>query len=482
MAHMPLTDARALLARVAEKETRLAADVVNDPKWLVLPLALRNELLRRHSALEAYAALDRPASTDVDRHAAEIGMKRVNFLKLFADWAEGGRTPLALIPYQGLRGGRSSRMANPETATAIRTLIDEVLSREPMAAPRVVIKHVKDNWSGPGKLPSDVTLRNFHDKAIGERRPAPGTLTINFSNSPQEDAVVATTFGEVIVIDHTAPSGVLVDGKTMTTPTVTLAIDLWSGTPIGVATTEGEPGPHSAAEALWDAQRRLQNLFPSERTIRPKILYASTFDHDWDNFRGFFLKHDFDLIERRDVRLHHGGPTKRIIGSKLGELHLQPKLAGRRHGKGGSVDVEANTVLTLSQIHHVVEVGVLQMLHDRFEDLERDLGVWLDLPTVDEVIEDWGDHVLVGRRAPTVDVGKVLDEVRAMLEKSGATTEIKERDDERREYRITVRMAPEDADAEAWLELAEDALELRDRHGIYVRFDLEADEGLSSSG
>lgn len=471
MTHMTFASARVLLMRLQAEETRLAVDLTNDPKWLVLPLAQRNELLLRHSVFERYHALTRPSAADAEKCAAEAGMKLRNFYRVYKAWASAGRTPLDLIPYKGLRGERKSKLANPEIAEAIRKLVDTVLNKDPVAPPRKVIRYVKDNWSRPEKLPSDVTLRNFHDKAVRDRKVQPGSLTISFSNMPQEEVVHASTFGEVLIVDHTAPAKVLINGEPASTPTITLAIDLWSGLPLGVAVSAEAPSTSVAIDALWDAQRRLKVLVKTTETIKPRILYASTFERSWDDFRNWFLKHDYDLIERRDVHLHHGGPTKRIVGSKLGGLSLQPKLAGRQPGAGHTIDIDTTALLTLQQVHHVVDVAIEGMLQHGLDDLGTGTGKLIDLPPRRPKLAR-GEGAPPVRREATVKIADILNRIRQVVGEHLVATEMLEVDREKREYRIRVCINDQAHRAQTWLDLAAEAIALHKNKGVAIQFDV----------
>ncbi len=475
MARMSLDDARAMVARLETEESKLISEITKDPRWLTLPLAKRDEIGRRHFAFQRYHALDRPSVTDAEECASAAGMKTRNFYKLYKEWASGGCSPMAIVPYKGLRGDRKSKLSDPKTADEIQSLIDQVLDADPLAAPRKVIKYVKENWTNSTKLPSDVTLRNFHDKAVRERKPLPGSLTINFSDGPQEEAVQSSAFGEVIVIDHTAPSRILVNEAVVTTPTLTLAIDLWSGLPLGFATSDGPPGTKAVLDALWDAQKRVEALIVTEKTVKPKILYASTFERQWDNFRNWLLKHDYELLERRDVRLHHGGPTKRIIGGKLGEIFLQPRAAGRRLDATATIDDEKIALLSLEQFHEVVDVTINRLLHEEFTAFGTGVGAWLDLPPRPEVVIDLGDMVVIKNRAPRIKVDDIINRVRLVLGDQFVSSDVVEKDDERSEYRIEVQVKDMREKLSSWLDLAAEALSIREEYGIAVQFDVTND-------
>ena len=473
MVAMTVKAMRDLLRRVSEEEWELALDIETDPRWLTMPLGLRDRLISRHRALEKYDGVEDRSTRDAERLAATVGMKIDNFHRLYRIWHSNGRTPVAIAPYQTLKTERTTRLPDPGTADAVKALVDKALAQDPLAKPKTVIAFVKEHWDGPGKLPSDVTLRNFHDRAVSERRSMPGTLTINFSDSPQEKAVTATAFGEVVVIDHTAPARTLMVGKDCVTPTITLAIDLWSGMPLGKAITEGKPNAEAAVKALFDAERRLERICESRNKVSPRVLFASTFDREWDNFREWMLNHDFDLIERRDIKLHHGGPTKRIIGTRLGELQLQPRLAGKRSGKGG-IDVDAFAVMNANDLGIVLDTAIDRMLTERFGELKAEIGVWLDLPPRDEFIPIDADTVMMKERRPRISIDRILERVRTTIGKDLIGSQIIEENNDGTELRIEVTIGDATARPARWLDLAEEAIAIRRENGITVQFDVEA--------
>lgn len=468
-----LAEVRALGARIALKECKLGLDLDTDPRWLTLPPAQRDRLLDRHEALARYDGLTDRTTDDARRLAESVGMKVDNFHRLFRIWQEGGRGPLAIAPYRNLKRARSTRLPHPGTADAISALVDRVLDSDPLAEPREVIAYVKAHWTGPGDLPSDVTLRNFHDKVVGDRRPARGTLTLNFSDAPQEEAVQATAFAEVLVIDHTAPGRVLVDGRNCVTPTITLAIDLWSGVPLGTAVTIGKPCAGAVVEALQDAKRRLTSLGDSGAIVRPRILYASTFGRQWDGLRELLLDHDLDLIERRDVNLHHGGPIKRILGTKFGQLDLQPRLAGRPP-RAGAIDPEKVAILDGGQLLVVIDAAIDGMIEERLGDLRDGQGTTLDIPDDERPLGAWGRSETIVREVSGDDEDNLLARIRTALGSDLISFRITDASEGGDQMRIQVTIRSGASRGERWLDLAAEAIAIRKETGVTVEFDLKA--------
>jgi hypothetical protein len=382
MTPLALREVRNRVARLCGLELSLVPDFVRDPRWLLLPPAKKLIALQRLKALQAYDALDEPTTKDAQKAAKSIGVRLRRFYDLLTGWRSAERSPFALVPHQSSSGPRKSRLADGRVAQAITTSIKELLATQPMAPPRSVIRHVRAQWNGPGKLPSDVTIRNYHTRAMEEQRPGLGKLTINIGNNPQEDVATADYFGEVVVIDHTSAARLFALEDRIRPVTITLAIDLYTAAPIGVSVYTEYPSPAGVLDALQDAKLRLAKV-GSDKIVKPRLVFASTFDPQWAKLRSSLVERGYELFERRDGSLHHGGPTKRIIGPKLGDIVLQPKLASRRKEKIERVDENQNSLLPLQDVRWIVQDAVERMFAERVPQESGHLGNQLDLPDND---------------------------------------------------------------------------------------------------
>lgn len=355
--------ARALLARIRSREADLDDPFVDTTEWLLLPLAKQEVASRRLDALRKYDALIDPNSMDALAAAKSMGVAIARFYQLLAHWRQADRTLRSLVPHQALGAERESRLATKETAVAVREAIARVLDREPLATTGRVIAQVRRGWRGPGDLPSDTALRSFHDRALQSIHPTPGTLTLNFGTQPQEVDVVAERFAETLVIDHVSTKGLVADEDGLP-PTVTLAIDLWSGAPLGAAVLASDPGPAGVAIALDQASRRLlasQGKGESVRQLRaaaPRLVLATTFDPEWGRLRDTLLAAGYDLVERQDKSLHQGGPARRLLGARLGDIALD-RRAKRTDPFG--FDPRSTAIQPLHVIERLVRQGLEEL-------------------------------------------------------------------------------------------------------------------------
>lgn len=495
MAMISMSEALRLLAAVEAQEFALSDPYLqgsfNEPWWLLLPTAKRAVTVKRLEALTAYDELREPTSKQAAEAAEKLGLGLRRFYDLLSNWRENDRSPHVLVPYQALSGVRKSRLSDQAVAGSLRAIIDDFLAERPTAPPSAVIRHVRDEWDRPEKLPSDVTIRNFLERALQERRAAPGTLTISLTGAV-EDETTASRFGEVIVIDHTAPSDLILAYEDGAAPTITLAIDLWSGAPIGAVATDDYPAAEAVVLALENAADRVYDLGDGEHAVKPRIVLASTFDSGWTELREALLDEGYDLIERRDSTLHHGGLTKRIIGPTLGELQLQPKAASRREARGQEVDLEKTAILPLEQVQQILDM----IVDDAFDELVPDT-VLAGLPAIDltavrsmlrrPVMPEYTgipirldmdrcdglDDVGAERSVTPFDMtpDKLIGIVRRMLGKSVGDASAKR--EQSGGWHVSVQVADPAARTPTWLALAREALRLYDEEGIFVRIDVE---------
>jgi hypothetical protein len=380
---MSIPAVRALLVRVMLLEATTSKHLTDllaweDPEWLQLPPAKREVALSRYQALVAYDGLTSPSKADAEKAAQGLGLKLRTFYALLRDWRDDNRSPLALVPYRsGEPGARPSRL-DAKVAAKLNELVRRVLDDNSSIKPGQAVRKVRENWPDGLSPPSDVTIRKYIDRQQSERPSRPGSLRLNLGEGPQEEAETATRFGEVVVVDHTAPARILVgDAATARSPVITLAIDLWSGAPIGSSVSDGEPDPDAIMDALTDAFGRMAVLAPETHPIRPRIVYASSHGEGWDRLRRELLSARISLTERPDHRLHFGGPTRRLVGNRLGSMQLQPSKA-RRAGLV-EIDPEQDALLALDQVQQIVDAAVDELIQARVPEIAGVRGNRLEL-------------------------------------------------------------------------------------------------------
>ena len=468
-------DARRLLAQLVALERRLVLDCDwnDDPEWLLLPLAKRQTAFNRHVALTEYDRIREPTVADAKKAAGAIGVQLRRFYEMLAEWTTGGRQPHILVPHRALAEQRKTRMGDAAVADKVREIIGSYLKTAPTASPGAVLRHVHATWGTASGLPTDVTIRNFHDQALVDLRHTPGTLSINVMDGQEERSIGATRLGEVLVIDHTAPAHVVLDEEGTPVPTLTLAIDLWSGAPVSVEITADYPSPTAVAEAIADAMFRL-GLDEDRPHEKPTIVMATTFEPQWDSLRASLQNDGFKVIERRDRRLHHGSFAKPLIGPRLAGMQLQPQLASKRQARPTMIDASKTAIVPRYDLQLMIERAV----ESRVEEIAPDfVGRHVERPGRPKRLERIPPRINPARREATKWLrGVVLETLHGDV--PGRNPHVERQDDGA--WKVTVFVSPEQDNAHTWLKLARAAISLNDEEGVEVRFDLVSDVDRSS--
>ena len=487
MTTSPANAVRAILARVQSIGAFLKDEpFLSQSEWLLLPLAKQDVAMRRLTALRAYDKIDSPTSGDALRAAKAAGVAIARFYQLVAHWRANDRSPFSLVPHQKLGMERPTRLAAEETASAISALIKSLLKNEPLAASGKVISHVRREWKGPGALPSDTALRVFHERAIRSTDPTPGTLTLNVGRQSQEGDVVAERFLEAIVIDHVSIKGVVAEENGLR-PTITLAFDLWSGSPLGAAAMAGSPGAPGVVLAMQDMAERLGRSGDRDRGREkptqslPKIVIATTFAAQWQDLVDLLLAQGYEVIERRDVSLHQGGPTRRLVGMALGRLRLESRL---ERGDPFECDPKVTAVIPLKTIGRLLSEEVDEMARRRVPQAAWATATTFDpKPLMDAIGNGIFDQskgspsINRRRRKPAIaergDVRNLLEKL-AETRTPGGAAGVQVRRAKDHVWHLTVTVTDPTARESAFTELARGAMEISATHGVPVVVHIDA--------
>ncbi|MFD1951474.1 hypothetical protein ACFSGX_11935 [Sphingomonas arantia] len=355
----------------------MAVNLRDDPEWLQIPLAKREVALMRYKILRAYDLKKEPTTADATAAAAELGIHLRSFYFILRSWRNEERSIFALIPYR--TNNKTPRPSRLDTAVAdhLRESVRALLVEDQSIAPAKAVRFIEEAWPDRLLRPSGITIRVFMNRMMGVIPAVPGSRRLRFSSSAGDEVQTASRFGEVIIIDHTAPARLLLDGEPATTPTVTLVIDLFTGVPIGAAVSRKEPGPEAVLDALADASERLEEL-GGEGVVQPRIIYASATSPEWTSLREGLRAGGLDLVEQRGHRLSYGAATKRFIGNKLSSVMLQASKAGQ--SASDPVDTKENALLTGKQMKFVIDSAINRLMKDRLSELNGGHGVKLLLP------------------------------------------------------------------------------------------------------
>ena len=320
-------------------------------------------------------------------------------------------------------------------------------------------------------MPSDVTIRNFHDQALVDLRHTPGTLSINVMDGNEERSIGASRLGEVLVIDHTAPAHVVLDEEGTPVPTLTLAIDLWSGAPLSVEVTADYPSPAAVAEAIADTMFRLglDDIAPHDR---PTIIMATTFEPEWDSLRANLQNDGFKVIERRDRRLHHGSFAKPLIGPKLAGMQLQPQLASKRQSRPTMIDASKTAIVPRHDLELMIERAVASRIGEVAPDLPGRQVMRTGQP---KKLERIRARVNPARRKASNWLKSIVRDTLGgdAIERDPHVEQVNDGG-----WRVMVFVSPDEDNTRTWLKLARAAIALGDEEGVEVRFDLVSDAGV----
>ena len=348
------------------------------PEWLELPEAKKEIARTRARVLDAYLA-NRERNADLANRAAnELGVNRARFFGLLKSWREQ-RSLVALVPHANtIRKRPAVAMADIGDARAIVTRLVSA-SRE--RSPAAVVASLMKAWPAEAAKPSGLQMVMLVREEI--ERPAQG-----FAIVPQPhdgDLETASSFGEVLVLDHTAPEDLYVhtdDGPVR--PTLTLAIDLCTTTVAGLHVALHPPGPNGIEAALKDAAAGY--LYdPAREWITPRLMLNVDWQPAWTDLCRELTDASQGLTVRRTPRLHHGRTTQRLIGRTLGRLRLAPRKShdasrGRdgfdpsRHSPLSLEDalevIRANAKLHAAPLMAGIESRRINLLGDRFRPAE----------------------------------------------------------------------------------------------------------------
>ena len=345
--------------RIAEEAEALIP--THDPQWLRLPFRRRQTAMDRIKALLAYERDETGGVAAAEAAAARLQITLRQFYGILKAW-KARRSAWALVPYAERVPARIPKL-DPEIIAEIGRRIEDAGGSGEARSPQAIARRVLENWPEGWEVPSFVTVRAHVDRQIragvlGER-----PLRLNDAGDPQEEIESASRFGEVLVVDHTAPD-IFLDGHDPARPVLTLAIDLHTGAPAGFALGQEAASPELVLDALADAERR-SAARSSSGTIKPRLVLATTSGAEWRTLAKRISEADLTAAIRWGRRLHAGGPTSRLIGSELSGIPLKPRKLHAIGRNQSDFDKKRHPLLTLDQAKIVLEDAVEKLAAER---------------------------------------------------------------------------------------------------------------------
>lgn len=339
-------------------------DIARDPRWLKLPAGRRQRALRRHEALLEYR--EGPENMDRAQIAADkAGMSLSSLYKLLPKW-EGPAGPdiWALVPYARSTYLGQPRL-DPETERTLHSLIEEAVA-DGVRGTVGISGEVVSRWPDAGPaMPASSTIRDHVDSRGGFASVEKGTISLNTGRHAQETADTATTYGEVLVIDHSAIDLFLDHRKAPRRATITLALDLFSASIAGACISERAPDPALVVAALDDAGRRSSQS--GGTAIKPRLLFSATNGEGWRALVEKIGQRGLTAKVRWGTRLHFGGPIRRIVGTKLADLRLLSRKSHSRSAAKDRFDPAVHALVTLEEARLVLNDAIHRFNAERLK-------------------------------------------------------------------------------------------------------------------
>jgi len=348
------------------REDRIAQDSEglvpqNDPNWLRLPLERRDKAVDRLEVLLAYEQEESGLLSAAEAAAKRLNITTRQFYGILKAW-RARRSVWSLVPYSGRTTAKVPKL-DPEVAAQLTAAIETAALSGTLRSPHAIVGHVLENWPQDLPSPSHPTVRAHVDRQIRSGVLGERPLRLNDSGDPQEEIETASAFGEVLVLDHTAPD-IFLDGEVRRRPVLTLAIDLYARVPIGFAIGEDKPNAGLVLEALRDAELRSARRANDGR-IKPRLVLATTTAPEWRDLAKSISEAGITAAIRWAPRLHAGGPTSRLIGSELAGIPVRARKVHAIKRAPTDFDRKRHPLLTLDQAQIVIGDAVDRLLDER---------------------------------------------------------------------------------------------------------------------
>lgn len=359
-----------LCRRLREREVALVDEFVvepfeDDPEWLRTPATRRGKALDRLAAIREYEEIGRerrPGVADVERLAGGARVSARQFYSLLDEWSRR-RSIFVLLPFSGRQHASVPKLDEAVRINLVETA-NAAFDKLGPRSPRAILEQVLREWPGDGtKPPSEPTIRAYVADRLGEFAQRQDIFSMSEGAQWKASLDQARHPGDVVIVDHVAPDLFVClegedgrpDDSTAERPALTLAIDLYTQVPVGFALARGQPSPAMIRAALRDAELRTRGAGPP---IRPRLMLSTTGGEPWRTLVADLAQAGVRATARWSSRLHHGGPSRRLLGQRLDQISLK---ARKLHLDGGGRDEfnpDRHALLTMGQAGIVVEDAI----------------------------------------------------------------------------------------------------------------------------
>jgi len=330
---------------------------LDHPRWLQLSPEKRATALERMEAIDAYSKLARPNTEVADKIAAELGLKRSRFFELLRTWRRTG-SPIDLVPFGNPVQQERSVMPE-ERAERVRQVVAQAIAATPARRPKDILAAAAKLW-GSAAPPAATTFRRYVDAALRNSAKA----ATKPHELPTEGNERARAYGEVLVVDHTAPN-LFVDGPLgPQRPLLSVACDLFTGTVAGWSLALEHPTPAAVLAALQDVERRAQAGKP-RTVVVPRLLISAAYGAEWRDLLATLSRAGLVVSSKITPALGYGGPSRRILGTAIGRLRLLARKAHAEDFGRSEFDANRDRVLTLDETCQLIQANIDEAAQER---------------------------------------------------------------------------------------------------------------------
>jgi hypothetical protein len=321
----------------------------DDPRWLRLSEERRALALGRAEVLASYDALPRRSAEAADEHAARLSLGRSRFFDLLRIWRRTGN-PVDLAPHAEPSTKPRTRMDDGRRRK-MEQVVEKAVTESKERSPATILAAAARLWTG-GKPPSSSTLRRQIDKVLSEERTRPQRISSRSLRSEGDER--AGDHGEVVVVDHTAPAFYVDAGDAKVRPTLTLAVDLFTGSVEGYSLSSGLPAPAMVVQALEDAERRGACGRDGRATVRPRLVVSVAQSPEWRDMVAWLKRAGLPVT----IRTGYGVRIRRLVGPTMGDVRLHARKAHDLEQGRRDYDPSRDVVLTMAEARMVIEEGI----------------------------------------------------------------------------------------------------------------------------
>lgn len=361
----------------------------DDPEWLQTPAHRRAKALARLGAIAEYESIAKegePGVAVIDRLASSIGESQRGFYKLLGEWSRE-RSIFSLIPWAGRASARNPKLEDVVRVNLVNTVWKATTSPD-ARTPRDILAQVLSTWPKDGTSPpTEQTIRTYITDTVGGAVGRSNPFSLN-SGGPGDDLFeIANHPGEVIVIDHTAPDLFVCkvgtegepDDDDRIRPALSLAIDLHTQVPVGIALGRGMPTAESVREVLRDAERRSERGYALGLGKHTRVMLSTTGGKEWRKLVADLSAAGVRANIRWSPRLHFGGPTTRLIGRRLGKVPLVGRKLHKADGGRADFDERKHALVTIDEARIIIEAEMRKVTMEKLARAELGPRLWFGL-------------------------------------------------------------------------------------------------------